>query len=1091
MTNPSCLSLAASLVAVFAPVAFGNITVSSLAPTTDIILSDNVGGTFSRIFDEDTNTNHARGQLFYLPTDPGEGYQITGITIHKNSAQTFSNDTLTVRIIAGTPENWETGTGHDTPTDGNNYYVDTSVTELYLETYTIDGLVSGNDYVTFEFATPVIVADDSNLGFLITYDQSTAASPEYFQYNEGSSGQRIQVTTTGHNIASSRHMRHFILGSAFDESLANSDDDMDGLTDLWELIHFGNFTQTGTGNPDGDGLDNTAEEDADTNPNLPDTDNDGLNDDIEVAGITDPLDPDSDDDNLLDGIESGSGRYLSPNDTGTNPLLPDTDGDNINDDIEISLGSDPFDSTHQPSERPNIIFIMLDDLDTQEIGVYGQATLKTPRVDTMAAQGMMFTNYYTASPVCQSCRSSLLTGQDSRRSHDRHNSGSQLNPARVTVAEILKGAGYTTGCVGKWGVGGSTGAPWNQGFDFFCGYLSQTNAHRFFPLFLWRNQERIYFDQTLADANNAELYLPGAQNFNIQTRTWDDAVGNVCSHDVVVSEGLQFIEDNADNPFFLYCAWTPPHAFFYNAATVEALTDADGLIYDHNDPDQTLLEELYPGAPFGTDDQGRPEFVPHVYATMVSAADRDTGRIIDKLYDPNGDGDTSDSIADNTLVIFCSDNGEDEPTFLTPEHLKPGFTDFRGLKRDTYEGGIRAPFIAWWPGKIPAGSTSDVIGTFADMLPTFAHAAGVSSPSQVTGRSILPALLGGDESSLEPRNYHYWSFTEGSRRWRAVRQGDWKIVRDRATGGAAPTYELFNLANDPLEANNLSGSEAALLNRLIPLVEGSHEPTLGAYFKVNDEFFTKSNLTESAFQIDTPDGTGTSNGYSLVSSGTGHGFNYLPFETGLSEPTSFNATLQFPSGGAGSFLLSPINDPAQALAVRINSDTLLLEVLHQGSLIANDSFTTADFSGNRAELTLVLDPNNGVGEVQLGSFALSFNLGTAISPLQFWGYQVESTTLQTSRPQWQIGTGLNGTFCIRMEPGSILGDYQLPLSAGNALVPQFSYDLKNWFDNPPGLIDLRSTGSQGEVSGLWTLPDDSLLPRSTEQLFFRYRSEGE
>lgn len=1090
MTKLSLL-LAAHVLSAIAPAALGQVVISPTPPTEGVILSDDVGGTFSRIFDEDANSNHARGQLFYLPLVPGEGYRITGVTIHKNGAQTFSNDTLTVRLIAGTQTDWETGSGHDSPTDGDNYYVDTTVNQLYREAFTINGLISGDEYITLNFATPTVVADDSHLGFLITYDQATVNSPEYLQYNEGNSGQRIQVTTTGHNLTSSRHMRYLLLGSAFDESLAEKDDDRDGLSDLWELIHFGNFDQAGTGNPDGDGLNNTAEEEAATDPNLADTDSDGLDDDLEVSGLTDPLNPDSDGDNLLDGVESGSGQYHSPDATGTNPLLADTDGDGINDDIEVTLGSDPFDPTHQPSKRPNIIFIMIDDLDTQEIGVYGQATLKTPRVDTMAAEGMLFTNYYTASPVCQSCRSCLMTGQDSRRSQDRHNSSSQLDPARITIAEILKDAGYTTGCVGKWGLGGSTGAPWNQGFDFFCGYLSQTNAHRFFPLFLWKNQERIYFDQALADANGAELYLPGAQNFNIQTRTWEDPVGNVCSHDVVVAEGLQFIADNADQPFFLYCAWTPPHAFFYNAATVEALTDADGLVYDHTDPSQTLLEELYPGAPFGTDEQGRPDFVPHVYATMVSAADRDTGRIIDKLSDPNGDGDRSDSIADNTLVIFCSDNGEDEPTFLTAQHLKPGYTDLRGLKRDTYEGGIRSPFVARWPGKIPAGTTSDIIGTFADMLPTFAHAAGVSSPSQVTGRSILPALLGGDETSLEPRNYHYWSFTEGNRRWRAVRQGDWKVVRDRATNGAAPTYELFNLANDPLEANDLSGSESTRLSRLIPLVEGSHEPTIAAYFKVNDEFFTKSNLTEAAYQIGSPDGTGSSNGYSLTSTATGHGFNYLPFEAGLSSAATFRATLQFPAGGAGSFLLSSTHSPAQALAIRINSDTLLLEIRYQGTVLTSGNFAADDFPTSRAQLTLRLDPNSGSGTARLGTFELPFDLGTTAAPLRFWGYEVEATTMQTSRPQWQLGNTLDGTFVLRMEPGTIVGDYQLPLSAGDSLVPQFSADLQNWFDNPPGLSDLRSTGSQGEVSGRWTLPRDSLLPRSFEQLYFRYRSEDE
>ena len=1057
------------------------VIISPVAPSTGIITSNNSGTTFSRIFDEDRSTNHARGQLFHLPVVPSGGYQITGVTIHKNSNQTFSNDTVTVRMFEGAQADWDTGAGHDTATDGDNYFVDTTVTELHAETFTLNGLVGDGNYVTFEFAAPLVVADDSDLGFLLTYDESAPSSPDYFQYNEGETNGRIQITTSEHSTADTRHMRHFVLGDAFEGGFPDTDSDMDGLADAWEMVHFGNLDQTGAGNSDGDGLNNAAEETNGTDPNLADTDGDGLDDDVEVAGVTDPIDPDSDDDGLLDGVESNTGTFVSHEDTGTDPLLADSDGDGSPDGLEITLGSDPFDITHEPAERPNIVFIMIDDLDTREIGVYGQATLKTPRIDTMADQGMMFTDYYTASPVCHSARSCLMTGQDSRRAQDTTNSNMPLAAERTTIAEVLKQAGYTTGCVGKWGLGeaNTVGAPWNQGFDFFCGYLNQVNAHRFFPKFLWKNNEKIYFDQALATSEGGSLYLPGAQNFNAVTDDWDDPVGNICSHDVVVAEGLQFIEDNADKPFFLYCAWTPPHAYFYNAATVEALTDADGLVYDHTDPDQTLLEELYPGAPFGTDGQGRPQFIPHVYATMVSAADRDVGRIMDKLVELD--------IDDKTLVIFCSDNGEDEPTFLTSAHLKPGYQDLRGLKRDCYEGGIRSPFVAWWPGAVPAGSTSDVIGTFSDMLPTFADMAGLSTPVEVTGRSILPVLLGGSEADLQPRDYHYWYFNLGSLRWRAVRQGDWKIVRDRATDGSAPTYELFNLASDPYETTDLSGTETTIFNRLIPLVEGTHEVRDSTYFRTDDEFFTLSNLTPSAFQIGPIDGSGASNGYSLTSGSTGYGFNYLPFENGVGERASFTSILQFPTGGAGSFLLGSTTNRTQALAVRVDSDALLIEVRNQTGALASGNFAAGDFPGNRAELTLEIDPVSGTGEVRLGGFSLPFNVGAAIAPLQFWGYEVESTTMESSRPKWSLGSRATGSIRLWNGPGAIFGDYLLPASPGDTLVPQFSYDLFTWHNNPPGLIDLRSTGSQGGVSGTWMLAEDSILPRSTDQLFFRYR----
>lgn len=467
------------------------------------------------------------------------------------------------------------------------------------------------------------------------------------------------------------------------------------------------------------------------------------------------------------------------------------------------------------------------------------------------------------------------------------------------------------------------------------------NAHRFFPKFLWKNNQKIYFDQALATAEGGSLYIPGAANLNQITDEWNDGFGNVCSHDVAVAEGLQFIEDNAGKPFFLYCAWTPPHAYMYPSATLDALTEADGLLYDPLDLDQTLINELYPGAPFGGTSPEIPNlnFNNHCDASMVSAADRDTGRIMDKLVELG--------IDDRTLVIFCSDNGEDEPTFLTSEHQKPGYSDFRGLKRDCYEGGIRSPFVAWWPGTIAAGSTSGVIGTFADMLPTFAEIAGLSTPAAVTGRSILPVLLGGNEADLQPGDYHYWYFTQDPRRWRAVRQGDSKIVRNRANNGSPPTYELFNLATDLYETTNLAGSETAIRDRLIPLVEGTHEVPVSTYFKVDDEFFTCTNLTPSAFTIAPPDGTGRGNGYRLTPTGTGSCFNFLPFETGLNENATFGWTMQFPSGGTAALLLGPANFPAQCLKVRIDSNTRGVTVSGPGGGSAAVTLAADDFPGNQ------------------------------------------------------------------------------------------------------------------------------------------------
>ncbi|WP_372806109.1 sulfatase-like hydrolase/transferase [Pontiella sp.] len=1071
----------------------GGVTVvSDAAPASDILFSDPNGATWTDLIDEDVSTKHGRGQLFALADGAGIGYQITAVTVYKNSNQTFANDTLTLRFFEGTEEQLITGTGHSTATDGDDYFVGTTVVLLHTEAFTLDGTISDGQYVTFELAEPLIVGEDSDFGFLMTYDRSSTSNPSNFRHNEGGNGGRLQITDTEHIVTTARNIHYYVLGGVADDT---TDADDDGLMDAWETVHFGNLDQVGTDNYDGDGLDNEAEETLGTDPNEADSDADGLNDGAEVAAGTDPLDDDSDDDGLLDGAETGTGIYVDSNNTGTDPLLADSDADGINDDIELELGYDPSDDTHTPdlSQKPNMIFIMVDDLDIREVGVYGQATLKTPRVDAMAAEGMLFTDFYTAAPVCQPSRSCLMTGMDARRSQDKHNAGPgdgyqyPLDPSRVTVAEVLKEAGYTTGLVGKWGIGGPTtgGAPWNQGFDFFCGYLGQVQAHRFFPKYLWKNSEKIYFNQALADSEGGTLYIEGANNPNGITKDWTDSFGNVCSHDVVVSEGLKFIEDNADKPFFLYCAWTPPHAYNYAAATVDALTDEDGLVYDPLDLDQTLINSMYPGAPFGLTN-GLPDFLPHTYASMVSAVDRDTGRIMDKLVELG--------IDDKTLVIFCSDNGEAGDTFLTAEHLKPGYYDLRGAKKDTYEGGIREPFVAWWPGMIEAGSTSSVVGTFADILPTFAEMAGISTPPQITGRSILPALLGGGEAELQPTEYHYWYFTETSngldRRWRAVRQGDWKIVRDRGTDVSPPTYELFNLAEDLYETNDLSATETEILARMIPLVEGSHEVTMSAYFKADDEFYTKTGLTAASYLFGSYDSAGANNGYTLTPSGTGSGFNYLPFETGLSDSVRFDWKLGFPSSSAASFLVGNANDVSQCLAVRIDASSSQVAVSYPGQTTVSATLAAEDFAGSLAECELVVDPATGAGQVVIGSTSVPFDFSADLGPLRYWGYEVESSAVRASRPRWRVTSPEGGVQqLVDNGDGILTADYTVPAAHGDEdITTQYSTNLVDWADHPPGLMDLRYTESQGVRRGTWTLPADSLLPRNNNNLYIRIKS---
>ncbi len=1011
----------------------------SSAPPTGVFASGAVDApSFTKVFATGsasrTDDRYGCGNEIVADTGSYAGYTMNALVIRKDANQDFSGKTafLTLYVFEGTKEMWDAGDGQG----DSDLWDETGISTIHTDTFTLSGSYADGDYITLTLDTPITMA--SGMGFFIKMSQGNATDDFYRIARLNNSG----AATDGFHYQSVTADNNY------------------GRSPLEYYV-------VGTNTPD------------------PDRDNDGLSDEV----------------------ETNTGVFVSPRDTGTNPMLADSDKDGTSDGTEIARGSDPNNASNQPTERPNIIFIMVDDLDIRHIGAYGQLSLTTPEIDTMASQGMRFTDYYTASPVCQSSRSCLLTGQDSRRAQDRHNVDIgdyqyPLHPTRVTIAETLRQAGYTSGCVGKWGLGGpGTGAePWHQGFDFFSGYLGQLQAHRFYPQYLWKFDRsvssapgKIYFNQALATAEGGSLYIPGANNPNAVTNLgWDADFGNVCSHDVAVKEGLEFITANANRPFFLFCAWTPPHLDYFPAASLEAIEDADGLVYDPTNHGQTLVGEVYlkppyvptgatgsSPAPFGGT-VADPDYQRHAYASAITGISRDTGRILAKLNELG--------IADRTLVIFCSDNGGiQKKLFVQPSDLD-GVFHFRDSKRSVYEGGIRTPFIVRWPGVVPAGVDSSVVGTFADMLPTFAELAGVGTPAGITGRSILPALRGGGESDLKARSYHYWCFTEGISRSRAVRKGDWKLVRQRVSDGSPPTYELFNLVSDPYEETNLAGSQSAIRDRLIRLVEGTHEPTDAQYFKFNDEFFTKTNINESAFVIAPPDGTGRSDGYRLATTGTGSCFNYLPFENGLNERAVFGWTMQFPSGGTAALLLGPVNDPAQCFQVRIDSQTREATVSEPGGGSATVTLAAADFPANRAECLLTVDPSSGVGTLNIGSSSLPFNFSRALGPFFYWGYEVTGTALECSRPQWTTGAAGSASNRIRIVDGMTRVDYSLPTLLGEAGVPQYSRDLVNWFDNPPGSIDLRSSGSQHGGEGVLLLPAESLLPRLHDRLFFRIRS---
>tara|TARA_B100000927_G_scaffold291673_1_gene295445 strand:+ start:6431 stop:7825 length:1395 start_codon:yes stop_codon:yes gene_type:complete len=414
--------------------------------------------------------------------------------------------------------------------------------------------------------------------------------------------------------------------------------------------------------------------------------------------------------------------------------------------------------------KPNIIYILADDLGINDFGCYGQEIMKTPRVDQMAAEGMQFFNHYSGSTVCAPTRSCLMTGQHTGQTRVRGNGGAQLLPEDVTIPEMLKEVGYTTGLIGKWGLGeeGSTGVPWAQGFDFFFGYLNQSRAHRYYPDWIWRNDQKEEYPD---NPTNREVYI----------------------HDSFTEEGLKFIEEQSktNEPFFLYMAYTLSHV------------DLD-VPEDSMEPYYDIIEEarpfVNPNLPKGYRNHPTPRAC---FAGMTTRLDRDIGYLLDKL---DGLG-----ISENTLVLFSSDNGPTSAGGADPEYFN-GNGIYQGIKRDVYEGGIRAPMIARWPGTIEAGSKSDHVSAHWDVMATLAEVSGATLPKEQVGVSFAPTLKG-DADNQDQHDYLYWEFYEKGGK-QAIRQGKWKAVRlDRTKIGPEGAWEIYDLEKDPSEENNLAAQK--------------------------------------------------------------------------------------------------------------------------------------------------------------------------------------------------------------------------------------------------------------------------------------------
>jgi arylsulfatase A-like enzyme len=421
--------------------------------------------------------------------------------------------------------------------------------------------------------------------------------------------------------------------------------------------------------------------------------------------------------------------------------------------------------------RPNVVFILADDLGYGDLGCYGQKNIKTPRLDRMAAEGMRFTQYYAGSTVCAPSRCVLMTGLHTGHCYIRGNRRDNLRPQDLTVAEVFKQAGYATGHVGKWGLGheGSTGLPTRQGFDEFFGYLGQNHAHNYYPTFLWRNENRVRL------AN--EVPKESKDGAGVATRRVE------YSADLIADEAIRFVERNRERPFFLYYAPTIPHA--NNEAGKAGMEVPDLGEYRNRD------------WPAGV----------KAHAAMITRMDSQIGRLFDRLKELGLD--------ENTVVFFSSDNGPHRESGYDPD-ANDSNGPLRGIKRSMHDGGIRVPLVVRWPARIKPGSVSEFVGYFADFLPTAAELSGVQPPVNTDGVSIVPTLTG-DGGKQKQHAYLYWEFYE-QRGGRAVRMGPWKGVR--------PTWHaplaLYDMTRDIGEDHNIAAQHPDIVAKIESIMQRTH-----------------------------------------------------------------------------------------------------------------------------------------------------------------------------------------------------------------------------------------------------------------------------
>ena len=447
------------------------------------------------------------------------------------------------------------------------------------------------------------------------------------------------------------------------------------------------------------------------------------------------------------------------------------------------------------ASKPNVIYILADDLGLGDLSCYGQKKYQTPNIDRLAKEGILFTGHYSGNTVCSPSRANLMTGQHSGHVSVRGNiqeaGNGLLDPKMTVLPEVFKAAGYATGAYGKWGLGhthvGGNSSPLAHGFDEYCGWKSQTIAHTYYPTSVVENHEEVPLKKG--------TYV----------------------HDHIMNRAMEFIEKNAkaDTPFFCYIPTAVPHAAMHAPKELHEKWRKKFPEFDH----VIGKYSIHGSSP------GSPETVPDVinpiagFAAMIENLDNQIGEMLAKLKELG--------IDDNTLVIFTSDNGA---------HLEGGHdpkfwnstAGLRGHKRDMHEGGIRTPMLARWPSTIPANTTTGHLSAFWDVLPTICEIIAQPVPPQNDGISFLPTLKG-DQNAQKAHPYLYWEFCINDNQQifsQAVRKGKWKAYQGVAKRGKKEMQpmEIYNLETDPYETKDLAKEMPELVAEMKASIKEAHTP---------------------------------------------------------------------------------------------------------------------------------------------------------------------------------------------------------------------------------------------------------------------------